>query len=77
MDPKRADSKKIQFEFSAEAYRRLEALEQETDAATKAEVIRKALRLLEWFTKIDSNDFVVVQDQEGHDLQKIRAGALR
>ena len=43
--------RRIQFEFDAAAYDRLVRLQEKTENATKAEVIRSALRLYEWLVE--------------------------
>ena len=47
-DQRRNDSKRIQFEFSSEAFERMEKLKEKTKARTYAELIRDALRAYEW-----------------------------
>ena len=39
---------KLQFEFSAEAVRRLDELKDRLDGTSRAEVVRNSLRLYEW-----------------------------
>lgn len=46
-----AAAHRIQFEFAPDAYRRLTQLQTDTEGATKAEVVRQALRLYEWLTE--------------------------
>jgi hypothetical protein len=68
---------RVQFDFTPEALKRLEGLKERVDASTKAEVLRNALRLYEWFvTKIDPEYVVEVQDQEGKVLFRIPAQML-
>ena len=52
-----ADTKRtrVQFDFSEDALHRLEALQQETGAKTKAEVVRSALKVYEWLYKEFAN----------------------
>lgn len=68
---------RIQFDFTAESMKRLEELKEKTDASTKAEVVRNALKLYEWFvTQIDPNYVVEIKDQEGTTVFKIPANRL-
>jgi hypothetical protein len=68
---------RIQFDFTAESMKRLEELKEKTDASTKAEVVRNALKLYEWFvTQIDPNYVVEIKDQEGNTVFKIPANRL-
>jgi hypothetical protein len=56
---------RIQFDFSPDALRRLEELKEKTDASTKAEVVREALKLYEWFvTQVDPDCIVEIKDKE-------------
>lgn len=78
MDLKQGENKKIQFEFSAEALRRLERLEAETEATSKAEVIRRALKIYDWIvSQLDSEDTLTVKDQDGNELFKSQVSMLR
>ncbi len=57
---------RVQFDFSPEALKRLETMQERLDAATKAEVVRNALKLYEWFTtQIDQDSTVEIQDKDG------------
>ena len=40
---------RLQFEFSRDAYERLNRMKDEAHAASYAELVRNALRLYEWF----------------------------
>ena len=68
---------RIQFDFTAESMKRLETLREKTDATTKAEVVRNALKLYEWFvTQTDHNSIIEIKDSEGNILFKIPVSAL-
>jgi len=46
--------------------KRLETIQERLDAATKAEVVRNALKLYEWFiTQIDQDSTVEIQEKDG------------
>ena len=45
------ESKRIQFEFSADALERMERLKEKTQARSYAELIRDALRAYEWMVE--------------------------
>jgi hypothetical protein len=63
---------RIQFDFTPESLKRLEYLKEKTDASTKAEVVRNALRLYEWFVnQIDPNYTVEIKDKEDKTVYKI------
>lgn len=49
--------KRIQFDFSPDALDQLDKLVGDTDASSKAEVIRNALRLYEYTVNMLSNNF--------------------
>ena len=64
-------------DFTAESMKRLEDLKEKTDATTKAEVVRNALRLYEWFvTQIDPNSTIEIKDKEGETLYKIPVSTM-
>ncbi len=68
---------RVQFDFSSEALQRLEDLKEHTDASTKAEVIRNALKLYEWFvTQLNPEYIIEVQDKEGKPVFRIPARVL-
>lgn len=68
---------RIQFDFTPESMKRLETLKEKTDATTKAEVVRKALKLYEWFvTQTDPDCIVEIRDKENNTLFKIPVNTL-
>jgi hypothetical protein len=68
---------RVQFDFSPEALQRLEDLKVKMDASTKAEIIRNALKIYEWFaTQVDPNYIVEIKDQEGNTIFRIPAKVL-
>jgi hypothetical protein len=56
---RRIESKRIQFEFPADAVERLDRLKLETTAGTYAELVRNALRVYEWVVDIEKKGFEV------------------
>jgi hypothetical protein len=57
--------KRLQFDFSPDAYKRLEDLKRRMDASTKAEVVRNALKLYELFaTQVNPEYIVEIKDQK-------------
>ena len=68
---------RVQFDFTPEALKRLEMLMEHVDASTRAEVLRNALRLYEWFaTKVEPEYVVEVKNGEGVTLFQIPARLL-
>jgi hypothetical protein len=59
----KGESKRIQFEFSADALERIENLKQRTRARSYAELIRDALRAYEW---------MVDEKEAGHEVGAIQ-----
>ncbi len=59
------ESRRIQFEFSAEAHNRLTRLKEETDASSYAELVRNAIRVHEW---------VIEQETEGNSIGLFKDG---
>ncbi len=60
---RRTESKRIQFEFSPEAFERMEKLKEKTHARSYAELIRDALRAFEW---------MVDEKEAGNEIGAIR-----
>ncbi len=61
---------RVQLDFAPEALERLDQLKELTGASTRAEIIRQALRLFEWFVNdIDPNDTLTITN----DDDKIKA----
>jgi hypothetical protein len=67
MNTVKANTKqRLQFDFSTEALKRLETMQERLDAPTKAEVVRNALKLYEWFiNQIDADSTIEIQDKDG------------
>ena len=47
--------RRLQLDFSPEAYDRLVRIRERSEAATNAEVVRNALRLYDWFLEQKNN----------------------
>jgi hypothetical protein len=62
-DERKGDTKRIQFEFSADALERMEKLKEKTHARSYAELIRDSLRAYEW---------MVDEKAAGHDVGAIK-----
>jgi len=59
---------RLQFDFSKEANDRMEKIQKYLDAASKAEVMRRALRLLEHLMLGKAEGYeVVLRDPEGNE----------
>jgi len=63
-----AKSRRLQFEFSPDAYQRLERMKAENDVTSFAELVRDALRVYDW---------VKHQRREGYDLALIKNGKIK
>jgi metal-responsive CopG/Arc/MetJ family transcriptional regulator len=61
---------RLQFDLSPEALKDLDELREMADVSTRAELIRKALRLYNWFLaqKRDGGEFLV---KKGEEVKKI------
>jgi metal-responsive CopG/Arc/MetJ family transcriptional regulator len=66
MDTIKSNTKqRVQFDFSQEALKRLDEMQERLGAPTKAEVVRNALKLYEWLiNEIDPSSTIVIQDKE-------------
>lgn len=59
---------RLQLEFSPEAYQRLVELKEVTGARTNAEVIRKALHVLDW---------VLTKSRDDYRIQLVKGDSVR
>lgn len=74
---KSTTKQRVQFDFSTEALKRLDTMQERLDVPTKAEVVRNALKLYEWFiTQIDPDSTIEIQDKEGKTQFRIPARVL-
>ncbi len=58
---------RLQFDFTAESLERLDRMKEQAQASTRAEVVRNALKLYEWFlndTEPDSTIQVLDKDEK-------------
>jgi hypothetical protein len=68
---------RVQFEFTPDALARLEAIKLATDAPTKAEVVRNALRLYEWFVnEAEADNTIISMDKNGQATSQFKARLL-
>lgn len=58
-EKKLGDRKRVQLDFSPEAFRRLEQIKELADASSNAEVVRNALRIYEWFLEQKRNEYKI------------------
>lgn len=59
---------RLQFDFSSEAYSRLQEIREESGAKSNAEVVRAALRLYEWYLQ---------QKREKFKIQLVRDDVIK
>ena len=65
---------RVQFDFSHEALDRLDAIKEQTLAATRAEAVRNALSFYEWFlNEVNADDTITITDREGNQHTKAKA----
>ena len=69
---KTTTKQRVQFDFSTEALKRLETMQERLDAPTKAEVVRNALKVYEWLiTQIDPDSTIEILDKDGKSQFRI------
>ncbi len=62
----KVDKHRVQFDFAPDALKRLDTLVAQTGAASRAEVIRRALALLDKVLEVnESGDELIVRDASG------------
>lgn len=75
--PKHQEKVRVQFEFALDALAKLDALKLITKAATRAETIRNALRLYEWFVnEAQSDSTIKCVDKKGKTISQFPASLL-
>ncbi len=68
---------RVQFDFTPDALQRLDEIKESTGAATRAETIRNALRLYEWFVKEAEPDSIVkIENSDRQVISQFRARLL-
>lgn len=73
----RKGKERVQLDFSPESLERLEQLKDTVGASTRAEVIRQALRLYEWFINETNPDSMIeITDKDGEIRARFRASLL-
>ncbi len=77
MENKVHSKQRVQFDFTPEALKRLENLVEQTNASSKAEVVRNALRVYEWLvTQVDPNLFIEVKDEKNQTAFRLPVRTL-
>jgi metal-responsive CopG/Arc/MetJ family transcriptional regulator len=75
MNPK--NKERLQFDFSTEALKRLDDIKDKTDASTRAEAVRNALRLYEWLVnEVDPDYTIKVYDKKNKLVSSFTARLL-
>ena len=63
---------RLQFEFSAEAYERLNTMKDKTRASSYADLVRNALRMYEWLVEQQENGCEIALVKEGQPLKAVQ-----
>lgn len=68
---------RVQFDFSPEALQRLDDMKAQTGAATRAEVVRNALRVYDWLvSEVEPENIIKVLDHNNEPIAVFRARLL-
>jgi hypothetical protein len=67
----KADSLRLQFDFSPESYQQLQKIKAKAAAQTNGEVVSNALRLYEWFLDQQRSEFNRIQVTNGEIVKEI------
>ena len=71
------NKERLQFDFSTEALKRLDDIKEKTEASTRAETVRQALRLYEWLVnEVDPDYTIKVYDKNSKLLTSFKARLL-
>lgn len=67
---------RVQFDFTPESLKRVDEMQQKSGASTRAEVLRNALKVYEWFMQLDPEHKIEVRDQESNVVYRIPVRTL-
>lgn len=67
-----AKSRRLQFEFSPDAYARLERMKEETDASSFAELVRNALRVYDWVKQKERDGYELALMKDNETVQSVK-----
>ncbi len=68
---------RVQFDFAPEALQRLDEIKEKTEATTRAEVVRNALKLYEWIVnEVDPDSTIKVFDKNNEAVAIFKAKLL-
>jgi len=75
MDTK--NKERLQFDFSPEALQRLDDIKNKTQATTRAETVRNALRVYEWLVNdVDPDNIIKIFDKKNKLVSSFSAKLL-
>ncbi len=67
---------RVQFDFSEDMLKKLDYIVEKTGAATRAEAVRNALRVYNWFIENDPDDHIKVIGENDEVRQAFKAKLL-
>lgn len=67
---------RVQFDFSEEMLQKLDAIMKKTGVATRAEAVRNALRVYDWFVDTDPDNNIKVIGENNEIIQAFKAKLL-
>jgi hypothetical protein len=77
MDNRREKKERVQLDFTPEALAKLDELKDFIGANTRAETIRQALRLFDWFVnETEPDHLIIIQNTSGEIVAKFKASLL-
>ncbi len=74
--PAAKPKERVQFDFSEEMLQKLDDIMKKTGAATRAEAVRNALRVYDWFIDTDPDDHIKVIGENNEVIQAFKAKLL-
>lgn len=74
--PAAKPKERVQFDFSEEMLQKLDDIMRKTGAATRAEAVRNALRVYDWFIDTDPDDHIKVIGENNEIIQAFKAKLL-
>ena len=67
---------RVQFDFTPEALERVDVIQEKIGVSTRAEVIRNALKVYEWFVGLSPEQIIEIQELTGEMIYRIPVKTL-
>ncbi len=66
-----SEKERVQFDFTPDALDRLDQIKAATGATTRAETVRHALKVYEWFVQLEQEYVIEIRDTANRVIYRI------